>query len=382
MTADGHQARFVGGCVRDSLLGRFVPGGDIDLATPLLPDQIIARLESTDIKAIPTGIAHGTVTAVLDGQTFEVTTLRQDLVCDGRHAEVRFTDDFMADAARRDFTINAMSADRHGRLFDYFAGWEDLKAGRIRFVGDATRRVEEDYLRILRFFRFFAGYGLPPADPAALEACRRRADGLAKLSGERIQREILKLLSAENPIPSLSLMLENKILEHILPSTHNLEPLTRLITSAPDSSPLIRLAALLRSNTDPKSTPSAVADNFRLSRAEATRLERLTTEPLLDLPASPKTVRRDLYRLGKETYLDLLKLSATTPADLDAASPLPSISAMPLRGDDLVERGVPPGPGFGALLRQIENWWLDHDMQPDRTACLAELDRHLAENQA
>src|SRR5690606_6891995 len=171
LEADGRPARFVGGCVRDGLLGRAVEG-ELDLATPERPQQVIRLLERAGLPAIPTGLAHGTVSTIADGRHFEITTLRRDVATDGRHAEVEFTDDFAADAARRDFTINAMSCDRAGRLFDYFGGRADLAAGRVRFVGDPAARIAEDYLRILRFFRFFAHYGRPPADPAALAACR------------------------------------------------------------------------------------------------------------------------------------------------------------------------------------------------------------------
>ena len=210
LTASGAEARFVGGCVRDALLGKIDADVDLDVATGLLPDQIIERLEAAEIKAIPTGIAHGTVTAIIAGQSFEITTLRKDVACDGRHADVQFTDDFELDAKRRDFTINAMSTDRLGRLFDYFGGVEDLKAGRIRFVGNAEERVREDYLRILRFFRFYARFGRPPADQQALQACKVEAAGLARLSGERIRSEMLKLLASGNAVAALTLMSENK----------------------------------------------------------------------------------------------------------------------------------------------------------------------------
>lgn len=381
LTAKGHETRFVGGCVRDGLLGHFDPEGDIDLTTPALPDLIINLLETAEIKAIPTGLAHGTITARCDGRSFEITTLREDIGCDGRHADVRFSDDFRLDAARRDFTVNAMSADRQGRLFDYFGGREDLRGGRIRFVGDAAHRVEEDYLRILRFFRFFARYGRPPADPETLTACRRGADGIAKLSGERIRAEMLKLLATNDPVPSLDLMIDNNILKHVLPSISDLTTLTRLITLAPDSDPILRLAALLRSTANPTST-EAVATAWRMSKAEAARLKRLTTEPLLTLPVSSRAARRSLYRLGRDTYVGLLRLSATSSKTLQTSLQLPRIGTMPVTGDDLIERGVPAGPGLGELLTQIEDWWLDHDMQPDRAFCLAELDRRLAKSRA
>ena len=192
--ADGHAARFVGGCVRDGLLGLPDVGRELDVATPERPDQVIRLLERAGLPAIPTGLAHGTVTTLADDRRFEITTLRRDVACDGRHAEVEFTDDFALDAARRDFTINAMSCDAAGRLYDYFGGRADLAAGRVRFVGDAAARIAEDYLRILRFFRFFAYYGRPPADAEALAACGAAAPELRRLSGERIQAEMVRLL--------------------------------------------------------------------------------------------------------------------------------------------------------------------------------------------
>ena len=197
--AGGRPARFVGGCVRDGLLGLDQAGRDLDLATPEPPEQVIALLEAAGLQAIPTGLAHGTVTAVADARRFEITTLRRDVATDGRHASVAFTDDFEADAARRDFTINAMSCDRDGRLFDYFGGRADLAAGRVRFVGPAAARIAEDYLRILRFFRFLAHYGRLPADAEALPACAAAAPAIARLSGERVQAEMRKLLAATDP---------------------------------------------------------------------------------------------------------------------------------------------------------------------------------------
>lgn len=370
-------ARFVGGCVRDALLGKIDPEVDLDVATPLLPEQVIERLEAAGIKAIPTGIAHGTVTAIVDGRSFEITTLRRDTACDGRHADVAFTDDFKLDAERRDFTINAMSTDRYGRLADYFGGVEDLQAGRIRFVGEASERVREDYLRILRFFRFYARHGRPPADPEALAACREGAPGLARLSGERIHGEMLKLLASGDAVAALTLMIETDVLRHVLPIHVDLEALGRLIAVDPESDPLLRLAALLHSTSDQKSTLAAVAA-WRFSKADMSGLERLIKEPLLALPISSSDSRRKIYHLGAESYLDLLKLSANRADDLAEALPLPKISSLPLTGQDLIDRGVSQGPALGQHLAAIEAWWLAHDMQPDREACLDELDRRLA----
>jgi len=377
LTAGDLPARFVGGCVRDALLGDLDPAADLDIATPLLPDQVIERLETAEIKAIPTGLAHGTITAVIEQQSFEITTLRKDIACDGRHAEVEFTDDFKLDAERRDFTINTLSADRHGRLVDYFGGVDDLRAGRIRFVGDAGSRVREDYLRILRFFRFYARFGRQPLDEQALAACREGVSGLAQISGERIRAEMLKLLDSSDPVAALTLMIDNKVLRHILPIEVNLAPLTRLIKAAPTSAPLLRLAALLRSNTNPKSTLAAVAA-WKFSNAETARLERLTREQLFSLPLSESGARKTVYHLGEDISLDLLKLSAKTREDIAAALPLPEVACLPLTGRDLIDRGVPPGPGLGQRLKQLESWWLANDLKPDREACLQELEQRLA----
>src|SRR5919106_349290 len=246
LMAEGLPARFVGGCVRDGLLGRDLSGGEIDLASPALPEEVTRLLEAAGLRAIPTGFSHGTVSTVVKDQRFEITTLRQDVATDGRHATVAFTDDFQADAARRDFTINAMSCDQDGRLFDYFGGHADLLAGRVRFVGPAAQRIEEDHLRILRFFRFFAHYGRPPADAEALRACAEAAPRIAHLSGERVQVEMIKLLAAADPLPALGLMGETGVLAQVVPGAPALERLARLLVLAPKADPLLRLSALLR----------------------------------------------------------------------------------------------------------------------------------------
>jgi poly(A) polymerase len=393
--ADGREARFVGGCVRDGLSGR-PPGPEIDLATSERPEQVIRLLERAGLPAIPTGLTHGTVTTIANGRHFEITTLRRDVACDGRHAEVEFTDDFVADAARRDFTINAMSCDRVGRLYDYFGGRADLAAGRVRFVGDAAARIAEDYLRILRFFRFFAHYGRPPADPPALAACRAAAPELRRLSGERIQTEMTKLLSAEDSLPALRLMVQAGVLEHVLPGPVSLARLARLLELAPDSDALVRLAALLR---PPPAEPDAVehvAERWRLSNRDAERLLAVTREPLPDLRASPQARARDLHCLGAERYEDLARIAAAdadrariaaAEGDDDPRGPLADALAaakswhpkrLPVGGDDVLALGVPAGPRVGAILRALEAWWVERDFTPDRAACLAEARRLLA----
>jgi poly(A) polymerase len=379
LEAGGRPARFVGGCVRDGLLGQALPRADLDIATPERPEAVMRLLKVAGLKAIPTGLAHGTMTAVVGERRFEITTLRRDIATDGRHAEVAFTDDFEADAARRDFTINAMSCDREGRLFDYFGGRADLRAGRVRFVGNPEKRIAEDYLRILRFFRFFAHYGRPPADPEALEACRSAAPEIARLSGERIQTEMLRLLQAEVPLRALQLMAETGVLKEVIPGPVTLDRLARLLAVAPDADPLLRLGALLR--PPPAASPLArsVAERWRLSNRDAARLEAMTQAALPALDAAGAARRRLLHRLGRELYFDLIRLTAAEDGEKAApalAAALAEAAAwrprkLPLTGDDLLAEGLSPGPRLGKILAAVETWWLEQDFAPDHAACLA-----------
>jgi poly(A) polymerase len=377
LTAKGRPARFVGGCVRDGLSGRMTAGAEIDLATAERPERVMRLLEAAGLKAIPTGLAHGTVSTMADGRRFEITTLREDVATDGRHAEVLYTDDFQADAARRDFTINAMSCDGEGRLFDYFGGRADLARGRVRFVGEAARRIAEDYLRILRFFRFFAHYGRPPADAEALAASAAAAPEIARLSGERIQTEMLKLLAAADPLPALRLMAEAGVLGQVIPGPVAETRLARLLAAAPDADPLLRLAALLRPPPASAGAASALAARWRLSNHDAERLATLTGAALPALAGPAAERRRTLYRIGAERYRDLARLAAAEapdPAALSAA--LAEAKAwqapkLPLGGDDLLALGLEPGPRVGAILAAVEAWWLARDFAPDRAACLA-----------
>jgi poly(A) polymerase len=378
LMANGRPARFVGGCVRDGLLGLGQAGRDLDLATAEPPEQARALLEAAGFRVIPTGLAHGTVTAVTDARRFEITTLRRDVETDGRHASVAFTDDFQADAARRDFTINAMSCDRDGRLFDYFGGRADLAAGNIRFVGPAAQRIAEDFLRILRFFRFLAHYGRPPPDAEALQACAEAAPEIARLSGERVQVEMRKLLEANDPLPALRLMAETGVLAQLLPGSPAEERLARLLALAPQADWLLRLAALLRGQA--VDAIEQVAARWRLSSRDAERLAALSQEPLPPLRATPATRRRALHRTGVERYADLVRLAAAEERTGDAGAALAEAlaesarwqpKALPITGHDVMGLGVPAGPAVGEVLAKVENWWLEADFSPDRAACLA-----------
>lgn len=350
--ADEGLTRYVGGAVRDDLLQ--LPVSDIDLATRIPPDEVVLRLEKAKIKAVPTGIDHGTITAVSAGHPFEITTLRRDVSTDGRRATVAFTDDWKEDAARRDFTINALSADPvTGEIFDYFDGLGDLQQRHIRFIGDPLQRIAEDHLRILRFFRFHARFGSGKLDPAALEACTARANDLMALSRERIADELLKLLAVDDPTPTVDTMLQRAILAPVLPEIElkRLPDLQALIASEReagiDPDPLRRLAALLPS--DP-----AVADDIgaRLRLSNKAR-KRLVCDAGMEPYASAEALA---YRLGTECAVDRLLLDRR--ADDAKAVARWKTPRLPIAGGVLIKRGLPEGPIVAKTLRQIEDEWV------------------------
>jgi len=351
--ADQGLTRYVGGAVRDDLLG--LPVSDIDLATQLRPDEVVARLEAAKIKAVPTGIDHGTVTAVSDGHPFEITTLRRDVSTDGRRAVVDFTDDWEQDAARRDFTINALSADPlTGELFDYFGGLEDLETRHVRFIGDPLQRIAEDHLRILRFFRFHARFGSGTLDDAALEACTARANDLMALSRERIADELLKLLGLENPAPTVGIMLQRSILKPVLPEIEpeRLCDLEALISAERDAEvapeALRRLAALLP--RDPQ-LADAIGVRLRLSNKARKRLSCAAD------PGIAGTAQALAYRIGTDCARDRLLLAGKAEearAIADWKAP-----RLPIGGGDLIARGLTQGPAVARTLRKIEDAWAD-----------------------
>jgi poly(A) polymerase len=376
LQALGGEGRFVGGCVRDALLGRTV--GDIDIATPFPPDEVTRRLAAAGIKVVPTGLTHGTVTAVALGRPFEITTLRRDVETDGRHARVAFTDDWAADAARRDFTMNALFLDAEGAVFDPMGGLADLSAHRVRFVGDPATRIREDVLRILRFYRFHAHYGEGEADAAARAACRALAHLLPSLSRERVAAELMKLLAASDPPPTLRLMDEDGVLTVILPEARHVDRLAALVSLEPEPDALRRLAALIAGGAE------TVAERLRLSSADRERLALLKAPPFaIDLAGDERAQHRAIYRLGGATYRDLVLLCAAEDGAGDRAQALLALAErwpapqFPLRGADLTAAGVPPGPRLGRLLAEIETWWEAGDFRADRTQCLAELKRRL-----
>jgi poly(A) polymerase len=374
LTAEGGDARFVGGAVRNALMGREV--SDVDIATPLLPDDVIARLEAAKLRAVPTGIEHGTVTAISGGRPFEITTLRRDVSTDGRRAVVAFTTDWKRDAHRRDFTLNALYASADGEVFDYAGGIADLEAGRVRFVGDAATRIREDYLRILRLFRFHAWYGKGEIDEEALRAAAAQKAGLERLSGERISKEMLKLLQASEPVAILRVMAASGILAEILPGELQIARLDRLVAIdtanffAPD--PLLRLAALLAADTK---AASAIADRWKLSNADRERLKDIASakEKIVSY-LSIREVRKLLYRIGVARFKDRVMLKwAEDPKDSNAIQ-WRALLAMadawvrpvfPLDGGNVMAAGVPQGPLVGRILVEVEEWWVESDFIDD-----------------
>ncbi len=386
---EGKPARFIGGCVRDSLLWPGLNKIDIDITTVERPEVVMARFDDAGIKVIPTGLAHGTVTAVLEDRQFEITTLRKDVATDGRHAQVAFTADFDLDASRRDFTINALRCDRQGAVTDPFTGIEDLQKGLVRFIGDPKRRITEDYLRILRFFRFFARFGRQPVDEVSLQACKHHAAGLDRIAGERIQMEVSRLLIAPGAIEACGLMVEAGVAQTIgLPANGlqagGLSAMERLAEVEHSSDWRRRLAIWLRA-AKASDTLDTLSGRWRLANDDRDRLATLLRSDLPRVGDDEAVHRRTIYRLGPALYRDLLLIGVA----LDGGAPsrleiLRKVSEtwtppkFPLNGEDLISQGMAPGPELGRALKELETWWLERDFQPDREALLGQLQARLS----
>lgn len=348
------EARLVGGSVRDAVAG--LPIADIDLATPRVPEDVIATLRAAGLTVVPTGLAHGTVTAVVDGRPVEITTLRRDVATDGRHATIAFTTDWREDAARRDFTINAMNMDAEGNVWDWFGGRDDLARGVVRFVGDPATRIAEDYLRALRFFRFHARYGRGAPDAAALAAIRAAVPGLAILSAERVWSELKRILAAPDPREAVRLMAETGVLAAVLPEAVARQRLDALVAAGAPADPLLRLAALC-----PGADFERLAERLKLSGAEAATLASLA-EPAPE--GDERVWRAALAARGPEALIGAAWLAEAEgrPGDWPArrawlaATPRP---VFPLRGADVLAEGVAPGPRVGAILAALERRWAE-----------------------
>ena len=361
LSVNGKRPRIVGGAVRDGLLG--LPVADIDLATALTPDEVVRNLEAARIKAVPTGIDHGTITAVSGGKTFEVTTLRRDVSTDGRRATVVFSTDWQEDAARRDFTINALYSDPDsGEVFDYFGGLDDLKAGIVRFIGEPAARITEDHLRILRYFRFYARFGKSAPDADAIAACEAAAKSLMALSRERIADELLKLLALSDPSGSVHLMIKHTIFAAFLPeiSADAERRLQRLLTreakAGVDPKSVRRLNAVL---PDDKAIAEQVAARLKLSNK--TRVE--LSERLSQTSPRSGTAKALGYRYGVAMAADMFLLHGSDEdwqAGINALADW-SPPIFPIKGGELVARGLPKSPAVALTLRTVEQKWIDED---------------------
>ena len=368
LDADGEEARVVGGAVRNTLLD--LPTGDVDVATTAQPSVVVERAKEAGFHAVPTGIEHGTVTVVVHDVPFEVTTLRQDIETDGRHAKVRFGRDWKTDAERRDFTINALFASRDGKLFDFVGGLKDIEARRVRFIGDPAQRIAEDYLRVLRFFRFHAGYaeGLP--DAAGLSACIRAKENLGQLSRERVRNELMKLLLAPRTVPTLAVMGEVGILADVLGGVPHLASLSNMIKAEahlgfePDATRRLgALAVWVREDAD------RLRERLRLTNEEHRRLRSMAEYWWQISPEMGPVARRAvIYRIGAEAYRERVVLAFSRSQEkVDDAGwqeliALPNewtAPKFPLAAKDFIERGVEKGPFLGAALAIAETSWID-----------------------
>ena len=374
-------SRFVGGCVRNTLMGR--PVEDIDIATQLTPDQVTEIATKAGFAAHPTGIEHGTVTVVVNSRPFEVTTLRRDVSTDGRRATVAFTEKWEEDAQRRDFRMNALYADASGAVHDPTGGGlDDVKAGRVIFIGDAHTRIREDYLRILRFFRFNAWYARGPVDPQGLAACADLVAGLDQLSVERVWKEVKKLLEAPDPRAAWEGMTAIEARARALPELTNEARLDALTTLEVDLmlpvDPMTRVAAALQDQAGAR----ALAVRLKLSNEERDRLvAALGDEVKLTSFMSLKEMRRAIYRLGNQAFRDRVMLAwagaggekAQQWRALVAHGQMWTPPKFPLSGDEVMAAGVPAGPKVGAVLREVEAWWIDADFPDDKLSIIERL---------
>jgi poly(A) polymerase len=391
----GEEARVAGGAVRNALLGQ--PVADVDIATTTLPEETMRRARAAGFKPVPTGIEHGTVTVVAGGHPFEVTTLRADIETDGRRARVSFGRDWKKDAERRDFTINALYAEADGTVVDLVGGIADIEARRLRFIGNAEARIREDYLRILRFFRFFAWYGDGRPDAEGLKACARLKEGLDRLSAERVWAELKKLLSAPDPARALLWMRQAGVLSRILPESdkwgidaiHGLAETGRALGWAPD--PLLRLEAMVPPDA---ARMKALAERLRFSGDEANRLQRWALAPAVEAKTSEGALARRLYLGDRQATADRLRLALASTraraAEDDAAlAEAGGFSrqlafalkwerpAFPVKGADLAALGAVPGPKLGGLLNALEKEWIDSGFALDRATLLARAEKSI-----
>ena len=367
-------AYFVGGCVRDAILELGVE--DVDIATVFVPEKVVELLEVSGIKAIPTGIEHGTITAVIDDQCFEITTLRKDVQTFGRHADVEFSSDYLEDAKRRDFTINTLLTDLEGHIYDPLdCGLNDLNEGRVRFVGDPDLRIKEDYLRILRFFRFYDRYENGDPDQDALIACKANANQLASLSKERIGQEFFKILSGDNCVDIIKLMFSCNVLNGLSDSAYNDSALNKLVSLQKEFELHDCLARLLMISRDQDKFDEFFVLSVKQKKHIKAMSEVLDGHDVFDLQQAKKMIYLYEQNAALQAFLIMMSLGET---NIDIRELLHwQAPEFPLRGNDLIKAGVLEGPELGKTLSEIEQWWLDQGMLPDRQSCLEKLNQNL-----
>ncbi|MBR1604601.1 MAG: CCA tRNA nucleotidyltransferase [Alphaproteobacteria bacterium] len=382
----GGVLRFVGGAVRDALAGR--QGFDLDLATDMSPDELVETCEENNIKTIPIGIKYGTVGVVINDKVLEITSLRKDIKTDGRHAEVEFTTDWQEDASRRDLTINAVYADEKGNVFDYYNGIDDLEKGVVRFIGNPAHRIQEDYLRILRFFRFYSIFGKGEIDAKALAACRNNQAGLKKISIERVRDELAKIMVTPNVIKTMKIIIDNDILGYILPKAPHFTCLERLITlvrkESLDESALRRLFILYLPN---EKLAESFANRLKLSKKQKELFVSWARyNPSLNTFMDKISLQKLLYEQGREFcyHRFILKCAETgiVPREfhevLDNIASLP-IAVFPLKGRDLIKAGVEDNRKIGQILKMLEHLWIESGFVLSKDELLAQVHHDLKE---
>ena len=401
LTAGGKEARFIGGCVRDELLN--LPVTDVDIATPERPNKVLQLMKSANIDVFETGIKHGTVTAAVEGKTYQITSLRKDIKSDGRHAVVSFTDDWRKDALRRDFTINSLSATPEGIIYDYLDGLQDLSNHRIKFVGSAEKRIREDYLRILRYFRFMATTGFKNDDEAVHQTCLDNSHLLSNLSGERIRDELFKILVSENHNDTLGMMIRDGVTKQFLPEARdsnlirNLIKVERYVTQKEHLivNPIRRLASLIYNDVV---DISALAKRLRISNKQFKHLKALLLPKWrATWNISDNDLRVGLYKLSPDHVIDLsllqwskmLKDSPSLPPKktdawltiINKANQWES-SSLPVNGKDVLRLGIEEGPRVSGFLQQVEDWWIKGGCKANRAKCLDRLTQVIVEKVA
>lgn len=385
----GGALRFVGGCVRDAIKG--IKGFDLDLATDLSPDELVEACEENNLKTIPIGIKFGTVGVLIDNQVLEITSLRRDIKTDGRRAEVEFTSDWNEDASRRDLTINAVYADEKGNVFDYYNGIQDLENGHIRFIGNATHRIKEDYLRILRFFRFYSIFGKGEIDAKALAACRENKEGLRLLSMERIRDEMFKILLTPNVVKTLKIMYENDILSYLLPDSHNFGQLDFLVNTIDVKElPNAALRRLFILYNPDQALAENLAARLKLSKKQRDDFTSWAhCQPQLEEFLHPDSLAKLVYLYGCEFCRDKLILLSALQQNIlpDLKERLSAIMqhttpVFDLKGRDVIAAGIKDNRKIGEILNELENIWINSRFSLSKDELLNRLPQLIAEKSA